>query len=190
MSNTAHGAVFVMYVHEMTRAECRRALEQATLGRLGCARDNQPYVLPIYFAYDGEHLNSCIYGFATLGQKVEWMRSNPLVCLEIDEHTSHDEWMSVIVYGHYEELTDTPEHALARTQAHSLLQRRAMWWEPADVAAEHQDKPHSFAPIYYRIHIDQMTGHRATPDKVESNLTDAKEGAVKGSWLRHMLRRH
>ena len=188
MTSTTHEAVFVMYIHEMTQAECRCALEQATLGRLGCARDSQPYVVPIYFACDGEHLYSCVYGFATLGQKVEWMRSNPLVCLEIDERTSHDEWLSVIVYGHYQELTDTPEHALARSQAHSLLQRHAMWWEPAYIAAEHQDKPHSFAPIFYRIHIDRMTGHRATPDKVEISLTGAKAGAVRGSWLRSILK--
>ena len=37
------------------------------------ARD-QPYIVPIYFSYDGKHL----YGVTTLGQKIEWMRSNPL----------------------------------------------------------------------------------------------------------------
>ena len=163
MINSSSGAGSAMYIHEMTRAESERALEKATLGRLGCARDNQPYVVPIYFAYDHEQLYSCVYGFATLGQKIEWMRSNPLVCLEIDERVSHDEWMSVLVYGRYEELSDTPEHAAARSQAHSLLERRAMWWEPAYVAAEHQSKEHLFAPIYYQIHIDEITGHRATP---------------------------
>lgn len=158
-----------MYVHEMTQAECRRVLEHATFGRLGCARDNQPYVVPIFFAFDGQHLYGCIYGFATLGQKVEWMRSNPLVCLEIDERTSHDEWLSVIVLGRYEELLDTPEYESERSQAHSLLQQRAMWWEPAFIAANHRDSPHSFTPIFYRIQIEEMTGHRATPDETDSS---------------------
>jgi nitroimidazol reductase NimA-like FMN-containing flavoprotein (pyridoxamine 5'-phosphate oxidase superfamily) len=177
-----------MYIHEMTQAECRCALGQATLGRLGCARDNQPYVLPIYFAYDCEHLNSCIYGFATLGQKVEWMRSNPLVCLEIDERTSSEQWMSVVVFGRYEELPDIPEYAHARSQALELLQRRAMWWEPAYVAAGHRDMPHSFTPIPYRIHIDRMTGHRATPDLAEAAVSGTEVSTARESWLGSILR--
>ena len=39
----------VMFIHEMTEFECRKALQQATVGRLACSRDNQPYVVPIYF---------------------------------------------------------------------------------------------------------------------------------------------
>jgi nitroimidazol reductase NimA-like FMN-containing flavoprotein (pyridoxamine 5'-phosphate oxidase superfamily) len=147
-----------MVIHEMTEHECRRALRRATFGKLACARDNQPYVVPIHFWYDGKH----VYGFTTLGQKVEWMRSNPLVCLEIDERRSDNEWMSVIVFGRYEELPDTPEFGPARAQARHLLRKRAIWWEPAFAAAEHRDKPHVLAPVFYRIHIEQMTGHRAT----------------------------
>ena len=37
------------------------------------------------------------------------MRANPLVCVEWDEVTSFDHWISVIVYGRYEELPDASE---------------------------------------------------------------------------------
>lgn len=173
-----------MLIHEMTEDECRTALERVTFGRVACARDDQPYVLPIYFSYDGRHL----YGFSTLGQKIEWMRSNPLVCLEIDERTSHHEWMSVVVFGRYEELPDTPEFGRARVQAHEVLQKRAMWWQPAYVATEDRDQ---LTPIFYRIHIKQMTGHRATPDPVEAAALGAKptaEESWSGSILRHWNR--
>ena len=146
-----------MVIHEMTGNECRSALQCATFGKLACARDNQPYVVPIYFSYHGKHL----YGFTTLGQKVEWMRSNPLVCLEIDERTDGNQWMSVVVLGRYEELPDTPEFSAARGQVHKILKKRAMWWEAAFGAAEHRDAARfAFTPIFYRIHINQMTGHR------------------------------
>ena len=60
-------------------------------------RENQPYVVPVYLTYDvlsgGE---PCLYGFTTPGQKIEWMRANPLVCVEVDEVTAHDQWVSVI----------------------------------------------------------------------------------------------
>jgi len=170
-----------MLIHEMTENECRTALARVSFGRLACARDNQPYVVPIYFSYDGKHL----YGFSTLGQKIEWMRSNPLVCLEIDERTSHHQWLSVVVFGRYEELPDTPEFGCARVQAHELLQQRAMWWEPAYVATEHREQ---LTPIFFRIHIKQMTGHRATPpDPVEAAASAARAPTAEESWLGSIL---
>jgi uncharacterized protein len=156
-----------VFIHEMTEAECRQALEQATVGRLACARDNQPYVVPIYFALHREH----IYTFTTLGQKVEWMRTNPRVCLEVDERAEHDRWHSVVVFGQYDELPDVPEFEAARVKALELLEKHVMWWEPAYVGAGHRDLPHTETPIFYRIKIDRMTGHRATPDLAKPAVT-------------------
>ena len=167
-----------MFIHEMTQAECRNALERATLGRLACARDNQPYVVPINFASDGIHL----YGFTTLGQKVEWMRANPLVCFEMDER-NNGEWVSIVVFGRYEELADTPEHAAARLLGHELLRKRAMWWEPAYVAQNHRDQPHSLTPIFFRVLIDKITGHRITPNEVSEPVRSTR----KQGWLGRLL---
>src|SRR5262245_54151651 len=72
---------WAMLVQEMTEAECLNTLARTRLGRLACAHQNQPYIVPIYFAYEQPYL----YAFTTPGQKVEWMRYNPLVCLEVDE---------------------------------------------------------------------------------------------------------
>jgi len=150
-----------MFIHEMTIDECSGALKEMCLGRLACAQDNQPYVVPINFAFDDTY----IYGFTTLGQKIEWTRSNPLVCFEVDRVVSHNEWMSIVVFGRYEELSDKPEFEDARIRAHAYLQKRAMWWEPACISQEHREQPHSLTPIFFRIHIDKITGHRATFDK-------------------------
>jgi len=160
-----------MLIHEMSEDECATALERASFGRLACARGDQPYIVPIYFSYDGEHL----YGVTTLGQKIEWMRSNPLVCLEIDERTSHYQWMSVVVFGRYEELPDSPEYEDARAHALDVLQRRAMWWQPACVATEQREQR---APLFYRIHVQQVTGHRATPDAIEAATLVAEESLM------------
>jgi hypothetical protein len=40
-----------------------------------------------------------------------------------------------------------------------------MWWQTALVAPGHIER---LTPVFFRIHITQMTGHRATPDSVES----------------------
>ena len=127
-----------MLISEMSSEECRDLLSRQGFGRLACAHQNRPYIVPIYFAYEPDHL----YGFTTLGQKVEWMRSNPLVCVEVDDVLSHFRWSSVVVVGRYEELPDTPQYSAVRLQAQLRLEKRALWWQtayPADQArVEHQ----------------------------------------------------
>jgi nitroimidazol reductase NimA-like FMN-containing flavoprotein (pyridoxamine 5'-phosphate oxidase superfamily) len=145
-----------MMIHEMTAEECRTVVQRADFGRLACVREAQPYIVPIYFAYDRQH----IYSITMPGQKIAWMRANPRICLEADERPSHNEWFSVVVFGRYEELPDAPEFGPARARALELLEKRTMWWEPGCVPAQRQERR---PPIFYRIHIDQMTGRRAVP---------------------------
>lgn len=152
-----------MVIQEMTLEECRNALAEAGVARLACESGGQPYVVPVYLACDGK----CLYGFSTLGQKIERMRANPLVCVETDEFKSQNHWMSVVVFGRYEELPDTPEYKAVRLHALELLQERPMWWEPAYVVGAHRDRANPLTPIFYRIHLDRMTGHRVSPDSVE-----------------------
>ena len=182
-----------MLIREMTGRECLKVLEHARIGRLACARDNQPYIVPVFFTYHDERLygghlyGRRLYGFTTLGQKIEWMRENPLVCVETDEVKSHNEWLSIIITGRYEELPDTPEYDGARLIAHELLQQHAMWWQPAYTATVHRDPTQPLTPIFYRILISEMTGHRATPEEIETPAP-ASEGKERG-WLHGILRR-
>jgi nitroimidazol reductase NimA-like FMN-containing flavoprotein (pyridoxamine 5'-phosphate oxidase superfamily) len=155
-----------MLIHEMTKDECHAVLEQSDFGRLACVKADQPYIVPVHFSYDGQHL----YGVSTLGQKIEWMRSNPLVCLEIDERTSHFQWMSIVVHGRYEEIPDSPEYGHARGHELEVLQKRTMWWEPACVPSERRGQR---PPIFYRINIKQMTGRRVTLDAIEAAVPGA-----------------
>lgn len=175
-----------MIIEEMTPAECFELLQQTGFGRIGCARSGQPYVVPIYFTADEDH----IYGFSTLGRKIEWMRANPLVCVEVDEIISHLQWRSVVVVGRYQELPDEPQWAPARNHAHNLLQKRASWWEPAYVLSTHQGKPHSAQPIFYRISIHEITGHRAQPDQHElATMSRPLESPRPESWLARWIHR-
>lgn len=169
-----------MFIHDMTEAECRHALKHASVGRIGCARDQQPYVVPIYFSYEDSHL----YAISTVGQKIDWMRVNPLVCVEIDSITNHDEWMSIVVFGRYEELPDLPEYKYAREQALTLMQKRsARWWEPAWVCGDHKETPHSCSPVTYRIHINRISGHQATPDTPQAKVSHVRESPVRDNWF-------
>lgn len=154
-----------MLVQELSLDECRIALAEARFGRLGCAHDNQPYVVPCYFAVDDDYL----YAFSLPGQKLDWMRQNPRVCVEIDAVNAGDDWMSVVVVGRFEELPDMPEYRPARARAHDLLRERPMWWEPGAVVIDGRDPHESYAPVFYRISIEHATGHRGVPAPKEAH---------------------
>ena len=136
------------------------------LARLACSRDNQPYVVPTYLVFFQPSIGDPrLYGFTTVGQKVEWMRSNPLVCVEVDEVESYSKWISVIVFGHYRELPKLRDQNVGRPPArktiedhyefvsdelnpaaetllaHQLLQTHAVWWEPAATCASVAERP-------------------------------------------------
>lgn len=79
--------------------------------------------------------------------------------------TRPDQWLSVVVFGDYEELPDTPKYKFERNLAYKILRQRVMWWEPASVASPHHSAADSLVPVFYRIHIDKVTGHHPTPDR-------------------------
>ena len=131
---------------------------------------------------------SYLYSFSTVGQKIEWMRANPLVCVEADEVVSPEQWVSVIVFGRYEELPDTPEWQGARAFAHTLLKRHAVWWEPAYVKTILHGTQRPLVPVFYRIHALQITGHRATPEPVTPPDTRLSTTDPEDGWLQNLLR--
>jgi nitroimidazol reductase NimA-like FMN-containing flavoprotein (pyridoxamine 5'-phosphate oxidase superfamily) len=149
----------VVLIQGMTRQASLDLLARTHLCRLACAQGSQPYVVPFYFAYH----NNSLYSFTTVGQKIDWMRANPLVCVEADEVVSPEEWVSVIVFGRYEELPDTPEYQPERAVAYDVLQKKAMWWEPGYVKTILHGTQRPVVPVFCRIHVVQITGHRATP---------------------------
>ena len=148
-----------MLIQELTRQASLELLTRAHLGRLACAQGAQPYVTPFNFVF----YQDCLYSFSTVGQKIEWMRANPLVSVEADEIVNSRQWASVIVFGRYEELPGKPEWNIERTTAAIMLQKNGMWWEPGYAKTILQGRERSLVPVFYRIHLTQITGHFATP---------------------------
>jgi uncharacterized protein len=145
-----------MIIKEIVQEECRSILADASFGRLGCSFDDQPYVVPIYFAYEAEHL----YVLSTPGQKIEWMRKNPKVCVQLDAIKNETNWVSVIVIGSYQELRE-PQFTDERKRARKLLDRRVRWWQTALAERQSKSDDELIEPLFFRIHIDSLTGFRA-----------------------------
>jgi uncharacterized protein len=149
-----------MQIRDLSCQECTEILKRARLGRLACARNGQPYVTPAFLAFE----SNLLYGFSSVGRKITWMRENPLVCVEFDELVSPQNWATVIIEGKYQELPKTPEFEDARGHAYELLQRRPVWWEPAYVKTTLHGNARPIEPVYFRILIEKISGHRGVPE--------------------------
>ena len=152
-----------MLINEIPEVECLEVLSRVSVGRLGCANDNQPYIVPVYFAYEP----GSVYVFSTPGKKIEWMRANPKVCLEVEEVSSQSDWVTVIANGRYEELSD-PLHAETLAHARKLLEKRQRWWLNALAERRIQVRDEEIQPLFFRMLIDSVTGLRGV---AESNET-------------------
>jgi len=151
-------AVPAMVIHALTLAECREVLARASHGRIGCARADQPYVVPFFFQFDPA--GDSVYSFSGVGQKIDWLRENPMACVEVDEVVDRFNWTSVVAFGRYEEMRDSPEEEGARRRAYRVFQQRADWWLPALGKLTGGAEPHT--GVMYRIVLHKMTGRRAS----------------------------
>jgi hypothetical protein len=86
-----------------------------------------------------------------------------MVCVEADEIVSRHEWQTVVIFGRYQELPDTPEFRITRMVAHDLLANTAMWWEPGYARTLHRGEERPLQPIYFRISISEISGHQGLP---------------------------
>ncbi len=89
---------------QLSREEASGLLGRLPYGRLGLAFENEAYVVPVSFAYDGEAI---WFQIAREGKTTTYLQANPQACFEVDEVTEAG-WGSVICYGNVT-LSDTLE---------------------------------------------------------------------------------
>ena len=146
-----------MQINELNDSDCREVLSRISIARLGCSLDDQPYVIPVGIAYEADN----IYVFSTMGQKIKWMRSNPKVCVQVDEILGQSDWVSVIANGEFQELPE-PQFEEERSRARKLMQQRHHWWLNAMAERRIRLRDEDIKPLFFRIRISSMTGLRAT----------------------------
>jgi nitroimidazol reductase NimA-like FMN-containing flavoprotein (pyridoxamine 5'-phosphate oxidase superfamily) len=126
---------------------------------------NRMWFLFILSLTGGEH----IYSFSTYGQKIEWMRTNPLVCVEVDNIKNQFEWTSFVIFGRFEELTETPEFEENRLLTYQLLSQYPMWgsrrMSPEPIK---HPKVKMTSRSTFVLLVEKITGHRAeSEEKIE-----------------------
>lgn len=146
-----------MWVRSLSTIECTKLLDANRIAHLACAREDRPYVVPIYYAHADNHL----YAFSLPGKKIDCMRVNPRVSVLVEERGHGRSWRSVVVDGRYEELPDRVGMKVMRDHAWSLLSKHADWWEPGALKPEPPPLANHSPHIFFRIHIDEISGREA-----------------------------
>lgn len=100
---------------ELGPAEIETLLRTEIIGHLGCQGRDRPYVVPITYVYDGQH----VFGYTRDGMKLRMMRAHPMVCLQGDHIVDISNWQSAVVWGTFEEL-----HGDETTKARQLIEDR------------------------------------------------------------------
>jgi uncharacterized protein len=133
-------------ISEIGYRESRELLRNQNIGRLGCCSEGMPYVIPVNYFFGGED----IYIHSMPGRKIQAMRANPHVCLQVDEIEDTFNWISVIAFGLFEEVYDTTE----RDRILAAMFQRFPHLTPV----ESKVKNSMSEVIVFRIRIERITG--------------------------------
>jgi nitroimidazol reductase NimA-like FMN-containing flavoprotein (pyridoxamine 5'-phosphate oxidase superfamily) len=91
----------------LDQREIEEFLERGFWGVLALSADDEPYGVPIIYAYDQD---GTIYIANGPGKKIEMMLKNPAVTLTVVQVEDYGrKWRSVIVYGRAELVDTLPE---------------------------------------------------------------------------------
>lgn len=144
--------------------EALHILKNKYVGHLAYTHEQKPFVIPItYFYFEKDH---CIICYSREGHKINAMRQQPQVALQVAQVVSINLWKSVMIHGTYTELDGSMGMALLhefslgikdiiRTKDHSDAHFIR------DFSSNiHQDD----LPIVFTISIDSMTAMRRSDE--------------------------
>lgn len=140
----------------LSSSQIEEVLKNQLVGRIGCSLNDEAYIIPISYAYDGNY----IYCHTTEGKKTAIMRKNPKVCFQVDEMRDMANWKSVIVQGEFEELKSKEERT---TGMRTLLNRylpviSSVTTHIGEHWPFHPDDVTNINGIVFRIAVQEKTG--------------------------------
>ena len=144
-------------VRELGNKQILEVLKRVNYCHLAVCDEGEPYVVPIHYAYDDGY----IFIYTTEGKKSRILEQNSRVCLQVEEVHDNENWVSVIVNGKAERISDEDEFAAAL----QIVAEINPTLTPA-VSVRWQDSwVRENIPAIYRIAIIETSGRRSVPPK-------------------------
>jgi nitroimidazol reductase NimA-like FMN-containing flavoprotein (pyridoxamine 5'-phosphate oxidase superfamily) len=154
-------------VQILDRSSAESILARSRYGRLGCLSPGKDtvYVVPISYRLRGQ----TAYFGSLPGQKLDYIRANPNgVCLEVDQITDEQDWVSVVATGRVEELSGF-EYLAEQPAAVGRAARGPLRWTFRD---EGQVSGHRL--VLCGLRIEDISGRRdcwwSVPESLPAEL--------------------
>ena len=143
---------------KLGKSKCRILLSKNYIGHMAYIYKNRPYVIPITYYYDDS--TNALLGYSGKGHKVNALRINNGVSVEVAEIDSVNNWKSVAVQGTYHEF----EGSTAKIYLHKFsegVKEIIKNTEGKDLKylSEFSSKIYKEGPpIVFKINIEELTG--------------------------------
>lgn len=136
-------------IHTLSSEEAKNLFKECKLAHLACHHHDEIYLVPISYVF----FENAIYSHSEPGRKIEIMRSNPHVCVQVEKIKDFFHWKSALAWGNYEELSGDEA-----TQAMRMLILSLNEVAPkiSSLAVDMTSQLES--AIIYRINVTSMTG--------------------------------
>jgi uncharacterized protein len=143
---------------DLSQRQCREMLRRHNAGRLAFTFKDLVDIQPIGFVMSGDWL----YGRTSVGTKLVQLKHHPWVAFEVDEIDGPFDWRSVVVHGAVYFLNPGG-------QEHPDFKRALRLFRRFDPRIMREGDPVPDRAIFFRIHIDTMTGRGATTKRVRAS---------------------
>lgn len=124
-------------------------LKERKFGHLGCTLESgEPYVVPVNYLF----LDGKIYIHTLPGEKLDALRANGKVCLQVEKIENGCRWQSAIVSGEFQEVKRTNEKAKILQEFNHQFQQLT----PVEAMSEENWNPGGM--VVFRINVKRITG--------------------------------
>ena len=145
---------------DLTSSECIRLLKNNYTGHLGFISKGDPHVIPITYHYN--QADNTIISYSEEGHKINAMRDNGSVSLQVEDIISNSNWQSVLVLGTFEEIKGSNAKLLLHQFTEGVKNiLKVKERKHPEFISEFSSKTYSGGiPIVYRINVSEMKGKR------------------------------
>ncbi|WP_179336688.1 pyridoxamine 5'-phosphate oxidase family protein [Winogradskyella ludwigii] len=142
----------------LTEKESIALLMLNYIGSLSYIHRDKPFVVPITYFFDME--NSVIIGYSGEGHKIDAMRKNKNVSMNVLDIDSVNSWKSVLVHGTFEELSGSASkaklHQFSLGVKDLIINKE---FKKLDFISEFSSKINSDKmPVVFQINVIEITG--------------------------------
>ena len=147
-------------MENLSKSEIITLLKDNYIGHLSYIAQGRPFTIPITYFYDLG--SNAIISYSAEGHKMEAMRKNGAVSLEVEEIVSNSNWQSVLAHGTFDELhgSDAKYYLHQFTKGVKNIIKQKEQTLPEFISEFSSKSSSKKIPVVYRIKILEITGRR------------------------------